>query len=207
MTAALAAVTASPVDAAVTFVDIIPNYNVGGIYPRFYDVDFNGDGTPEIRMDVSLLATTGFRALPASHSKVVSVPDDPGSYFAWPIYNGEVVGPVAPDSSQWIYDTNGSGLAACVSFGSSVVCLGYFWNFTIANVGVEFTLPDGVHYGVIEVQGIYGGGNIRSYAWETDPGVPIVAGAMPEPSRAVLIFGGMLAVLSHRRRRRALGSG
>ncbi|MBX7212275.1 MAG: PEP-CTERM sorting domain-containing protein [Verrucomicrobiaceae bacterium] len=187
-----------------------PDVTIGGNFPtRTFDVDFNGDGAYEVRMNVSANSTTGFRAYPSISTRIESVPGgDPGTYYAWPIALNETVQSAPVGGSQWIYNPgSGSGLGVCQTVGSSLVCFGYFWDFTVANIGVEFTLADGVHYGYVELEGIYGLGRIRSYAWETDPGVPIVAGAMPEPSRAVLIFAGMLAVLSHRRRRRALGSG
>ena len=49
-------------------------------------------------------------------------------------------------------------------------------------------------------------GLLESYGYETTPGVPIVAGSVPEPGRAGLILGAVVAAMLHRRRR-ALESG
>jgi len=77
-----------------------------------------------------------------------------------------------------------------------------------AYIGVEFMAWDGVHYGWIQYTG-YGvaqvpvrgpngeilgytmipllGGFVDSWGWETQPGLSIIAGAIPEPSTTLLV--------------------
>ena len=75
-------------------------------------------------------------------------------------------------------------------------------------IGFEFTLEDGVHYGWMHldastagkdsngiVRGV--GGYIDGWAWETTPGMGIVAGSIPEPSAGILVvfaLGGSLLI-------------
>lgn len=65
-------------------------------------------------------------------------------------------------------------------------------------VGVEFAAMDGVHYGWIEVQGhwSYPYAQIYGWAYESTPGMGIMAGAIaiPEPSTTMLLAGGLLTI-------------
>ena len=191
----LAAVAASASQGAVVFVDLIPNQNLGGIFPRSYDVDFDQDGTPEVRMDVSTVSTDGFDAEPFLHAKVQSIPGDPGSHYGWPVFNGQIIGPAAISPASWVYNSRGSTLGVVQDIGF----FGYWAEDAIAHVAVEFLLADGLHYGGVEVQGFFGNGRILSYGWETTPGVPIIAGS-PEPTRALLLMLAAAACLLRRRR-------
>ena len=195
----LAGALKAPAWAAVTFVDIVPDQivTVPGAGPGLisqYDIDFNADGGREVRVFVSLSA--GFNVLPTIGTKVLSVPSGPISYWAYPVTSFQSVGPAPIGSGVWAYDpTPGILLGACVDMG----CSGFFVLSFIGYVGVEFTLPDGIHYGVIEIEGLLGNGRIRSYAWETTPGVAITAG-VPEPQRIALFGVSGLALFARRRR-------
>ena len=72
-----------------------------------------------------------------------------------------------------------------------------------AYIGVRFDPGDGVHYGWInlERQGGYTGYDVRVHAWgwETTPGQPIPAGAVPEPGSLALLALGFAAVAGRRR--------
>lgn len=109
--------------------------------------------------------------------------------------------------------------------------LGYatsgFMQYSNAYIGVEFMAADGIHYGWIKYTGfsvyqfpVFGpngellgyvngvnepGGVVNQWAYESTPNTPIFAGALPEPSRTMLLLLGIFSLLH--RRRRALGSG
>jgi hypothetical protein len=55
-----------------------------------------------------------------------------------------------------------------------------------AYMGVEFQRAGVSHYGwiVLQISSAAAIGQIESWAWETRPGMPIIAGAVPEPSLA-----------------------
>jgi hypothetical protein len=71
-------------------------------------------------------------------------------------------------------------------------------------VGVQFEIGGNTHYGWVEVEVPFrgvNGGTIRSFAYETQPGVPILAGAVPEPSALLLLTSGLALPLCRRWRR------
>lgn len=62
-------------------------------------------------------------------------------------------------------------------------------------IGIEFELADGFHYGYFDIalSGDAAGAALLGWAYESQPGTPILAGAVPEPSTwALLGTGGLL---------------
>jgi hypothetical protein len=93
---------------------------------------------------------------------------------------------------------------------------GDFYNTTGAEyAGLSFTLPDGEHFGWVEITGIDGLLTLSAYGYECSPGVGIAAGvgtvaaacppgqSAPEPATLVLLIAGAAGVLALRRRQRA----
>ncbi len=84
--------------------------------------------------------------------------------------------------------------------------VGEFWGQR-AYIGIEFSDEDGIHYGWFDVEGdsstpyavIYG------WAYESTPGMGIMAGAVavPEPSTIMLLAGGTLTIGCTLRRAKA----
>jgi hypothetical protein len=73
--------------------------------------------------------------------------------------------------------------------------------FVDGYIGVEFERATGTHYGWIRWRG--GGGpwgRVYGWGWETEPGVPIIAGAVPEPGSWVLLSASAGALALRRRR-------
>lgn len=90
--------------------------------------------------------------------------------------------------------------------------------FQNAFIGVEFVAADGIHYGWIQYQGFSHpdslidtpiglfhppagalGGLVNSWAYETEPGKPIIVGIVPEPSSVMLVGTGIFILLRRRR--------
>lgn len=72
-----------------------------------------------------------------------------------------------------------------------------------STIGIEFEAEDGTHYGYFDVSPapyIAPRITLHGWAWETQPGVPILAGQVPEPS-ALLLLGLTATTLLMRRRR------
>ncbi len=71
-------------------------------------------------------------------------------------------------------------------------------------VGLEFGLPDGTHYGYFDLDAGPGFPAATLYSWgyETTPGMPIVAGAVPEPGTVALTLLGVVALTFAARQRR-----
>lgn len=72
-----------------------------------------------------------------------------------------------------------------------------------AYMGVEFQQAGNTYYGWALLNIVSGqpAGQIEAWAWETRPGVPILAGAVPEPSTWTLMIGGLLFLYARRKRR------
>ncbi len=69
-------------------------------------------------------------------------------------------------------------------------------------LGVEFLIGAETHYGwvLIETFPPFVGGRILNWAYESEPGVGIQAGAIPEPSAALLVTLGVCGPMFRRRR-------
>lgn len=194
--------------AAVTAVDVVPDLRMNTFNVQF-NVDLDGNGFADVWFVRSSIPTSGLKAVAAANVRLQSVPGgDAGTYYGWPLALGSTIGPSPVSPADWYYSPLPFAytLAGTVLVGSDLVNFGLFHDQD-AYLGVEMTLPDGIHYGYIHlyVQPIGDLGFLKAYAYETTPGVPILAGATPEPGRAVLLILGLAAL--HLRRRRVLGSG
>ncbi len=132
-----------------------------------------------------------------------------------PVYQGGIIGSdTALLPGDWHQHTDNGGETG---FGLTVL------QSISAYIAVEFEAADGIHYGWISYTGwstpklfpvydtngnIIGyhegiedpGGIIDSWAWETIPGKPIVAGTVPEPGSLLLcLSAGVLGLLRRRR--------
>jgi len=102
------------------------------------------------------------------------------------------------------HSDNGGGSMFDLNYGPMPM------QFADAYIGLEFAAADGIHYGWIQYVGYshpekglgyyVPGGFIDSWAWETQPGLPIIAGAVPETSHTVLFGVGCILLLVKRHR-------
>lgn len=116
----------------------------------------------------------------------------------------------AGGSLQWLgripgapYETDFNTLVQCFDAG----CTGDFRG-QHAYMGIEFQRATGTHYGwvLLQISSVAPAGQIEAWAWETRPGVPMFAGAVPEPSTvALLLAGGVLMVWLRRYRNETKG--
>jgi len=190
--------TTAPLRGAVVYTDV-PDVNLmaGGFGGEAsYDVDLNGDGADELTVfsrfgDFGVLASLDTRIAGISSSP----PNSNG--FAHPFPIGQIVGVTPPDGRSW--NEGSSGLLGCQSLG----CIGLWTNGGTNYIGVEFQIGSDIHYGWIEIymEFVFAGGHLRSYAYETEPRRPIVAGVVPEPSTGIFLAIGAAAFVLKRRRR------
>ncbi len=123
------------------------------------------------------------------------------------LLSGSIIGlDTALLAGSWhIHTDKGGGSMFDLNFGPNSL------QFADAYIGVEFSAADGIHYGWIQYIGYshpekglgrnLPGGFIDSWAWETRPGVPIIAGAVPEPSAALLLVAASLTLFRRQSRR------
>jgi hypothetical protein len=199
----------------VTYRGTSPNiFNREAPYLTDRDFDINSDGIADFRFtgDYFVPAIQGYNG--NRFWSTLSIPPDLGGNVR-PIPAGSVVGlDAALLPGAWHTHTDNGG-----GSGFSLFLLQH----VDAYIGVEFQAADGIHYGWIQYTG-YGvpqfpaydlegnfqgfylswdhpGGMINSWAWETEPGKPILVGVVPEPGTWFLLSGAI--GLSYCRRRRA----
>lgn len=208
--------------AALVYTDI-PDAGVFGVSgDAFFNVDLNQDGTDDFVFRSNFAPGEGFVVLPQGTNQVFSTLVQPPdiSTFAIDFDHGTIIGPsVLGDSSVTLIGLRfapggeelGPGLLSCALF-SELVCLGQFDSDEQLSggdqtdfVGVALELGDGTHFGYVEVLSSgFNGGTIVSFAFESEPNTPIIAGAVPEPSlRLLALLGGFVFLF---RRRRSCGS-
>lgn len=162
-----------------------------------WECDFNGDGRPEVlisSLDINGIPIGGVDAYSVNGVEILAAPklgqSDPDG-LAVPLIGGDMI----DENVASLYHPDLE-----VQWGDENFRLGKFMMLTAAfnigqggtflergYLGVRFQLEDGWHYGWI-----YAGGDsislkVFSYAWETEPGKGIIAGAIPEPATTGLL--------------------
>lgn len=181
--------------------------------PSDTDLDINGDGTVDFRFlsDGSFVAAMMGYGDNRFVSVLATFPNLGG--YVVPVQEGSIIGlDTAGLSGDWYHHTdNANNPSLSSGFGLSPGAM----QFADAYIGVEFETEAGIHYGWIQYVGFSHpekgvgypllGGFINAWAWETEPGVPIEAGAIPEPGVLAMLLAGTLLASKPVRRRVGLG--
>lgn len=179
----LAVAMTAPLRGAVIFTDIPDEGHFGG--DTYFYFDLNADGIT----DATLFSRDGqFGILSTATSRIAGISGGPldANSFSYPFSSGDVIGADLLGSLTW-----NSGSSALIG-SSSIGHIG-LWGANIGYVGVEFQIGSDTHYGWIEIEVpfFFAGGYIRSYAYESEPGRPIIAGAIPEPATVLYFITGI----------------
>jgi len=163
------------------------------------DVDLNGT------VDFTLAAgKTHFSGIHPKNQNQYLILSSPPPNIGGPVAaldSGYFIGSNSGEGTpeEWFASNNFSTLIVLLSTGES----GEFIDHR-GYVGLEFSAEDGIHYGWLDIEGVETRSSIRirGWAYESTPGVGIVAGAVPEPSSVVLFTIGAIGAWTLRKRKK-----
>ena len=168
-------------------------------------LDVDNDGQADFAFDG--ISTPGMwtKVIPLHGCRILvrpELPPDIGS-FVEPLAAGAIIsGNSAISGLLWDDGSGPAGgatLSACAwPFG----CVGP-WVYQTAYAGIELNIGGSLHYGWLQIENWDLGGRVLGWAYETRPGVPILTGAVPEPSTWALLVGGGGLMVWFRRNRNA----
>lgn len=174
---------------------------------EYFDLDLDSNGTVDFAFVADIVSFAGIH--PENQNKYLIHPSPPpnigGGVAA--LDSAYVIGPNSATGSaeDWFGSDNYSTLVFVLDTGIT----GEFYH-NRAFIGLEFEADDGVHYGWIDVEGASRTMEnhllkdssliIHGWAYESTPGVSIVAGAIPEPTAIGLTLITALAAIVIRRR-------
>ncbi len=163
-------------------------------------LDMNGDGSTDLRFEYVI----DFMVQPQSGSAVVMQQVSPFVRDAMPLQGGVSIGATPADGNIWSSDAD--TLVDWESIpGIGLMGAGRWAFVSNAFLGVSFTAADGIHYGWVQITSYPDmRAHIHSWAYESQPGVGLAAGVVPEPSTIALFIVGGLAVIFSTWRRRIL---
>lgn len=194
------------VGAVVSNADIIHNTTnllLGDVWQgsELFDLDVNSDGVIDFSLSASLNNFSG----------ITSSNPDSNKYLIHPSPPPNIGGLVASLDFGYLVDSNsGNGtpeewfalagwdtLAYVLSTGET----GEFLNGR-GYVGLEFEAEGETHYGWLDLEGMVGSQiMVHGWAYESTPGVGVIAGAVPEPSSAILFTIGAIGAWTLRKRK------
>lgn len=205
--------TALPVEAVVIVhslpepIDIYTDFEP--MISDFFPYDIDGNGTIDFTF-IGDPSTAGLRTERANRLVIVV---DPPPNLGGPVASlptGFAIALNLKDSRiRWnSSDLIGGYVSPDELVASEIIQVffsGHNTQFTERSViGIEFEAEDGIHYGYFDISPasfIAPRITLHGWAWETQPGVPILAGQVPEPSSLILVGVTTASILSRRRRK------
>ena len=197
-------------DASVVYVPLdIGFFSIGDFLEHNFDL--NEDGIDDFRFtNGGLEVVHGISVYPLNQNRVIgslvqATPYDTEPYLI-PFKKGsQISGTIDQDAYQWTntaqWSNEDQGVTSCAGTGiieRPVACEGFFHDQGVSYMGLELDLEGQKHYGWILMDFTFfplSGCDFKGYAYETDPGVAIMTGEVPEPSTYAL-FVGILSTLA-----------
>ena len=189
---------------------------LGGDITELVSVDFNGDSQPEFWMNSGGI---GLFLLPPNRVFIrQSLPPNLGGLVGNVAFGFSIHADSVRTGYGWYEGFLTDSLTASypelprtavVDFGGCFTpggCISLFIDRS-GYMALEMQFADGVHYGWVHINHLQPngdsvgvGGYLDAWAYETVPGAPILAGAVPEPGTWTLSSAALLVALLRRRR-------
>jgi hypothetical protein len=196
-------------DASVVYVPLdISFFSIGNFVERHFDL--NEDGIDDFRFtNGGLEVVHGISVYPLSQNRVIgslvqATPYDTEEYLI-PFKKGsQISGTIDQDAYKWTktagWKNERQTVTGCAGTGiiqEPVACGDFFYNQGVSYMGLELDLEGQKHYGWLLMDFTFlpfSGCEFLSYAYETEPGVAIMTGEIPEPSTYALWVGVLSAL-------------
>ena len=160
--------------------------------PAFFTLalDINSDGLNDLTFGYD----QNFTVQTQPGTALVMDHPSPSVYDTIPLAAGTQIGAIPANSAEWNSGTD--DLVTWMSIPDFGLVGAGRWAFTTnAFIGVSLTAADGVHYGWVQVTSYPDmRAHIHSWAYESQPGVGIIAGVVPEPSTIKLAILGVFLI-------------
>jgi hypothetical protein len=174
-----------------------PSYSVSGT-PLDFDIDINGDGTPDfiLRTQDSYTSVNNAVLIPLGDNEIVI--GGANSTFVANLPTGETVGSSLNPIYQWS-NAKAPITVLAILLGQQSAEDGNFAGQPSGYMGFDFVVAGANYYGWMYVSspvndaGIYA--NVVEWAYESDPNTPITITAVPEPSTWALLGLGLISLL------------
>ena len=202
---------AQAAQAAVVFVQPLRRIalNSGNPATQDYNIDLNGDGVFDLQHDSSG-SSSYLRIWGGTRLLGLRLPQRGESWYdsePYPLTSGVSIGADSPalfpqygELSGWQSHPIGVPGAASLHVRYNVGSSGSFLGIC-GYLGIEFLIQGKVHYGWMDLDNYnWNQTEIRGWAYETEPGKPILAGSIPERSSLLLACATVGLALFFRRR-------
>lgn len=213
--AACAAVAFGPAARAAVVVTVLPEPLEirEELWGRFDPIDVDGNGTVDFTFG-SAFSGVGLRTERANRAIIHTTPPPDIGGSLQPLPSGYQVGSILGSANgievAWISSDPVGGyvdpaelafinIVLVVSTGSASAFPE--WGLR-APVGIEFEIDGNIHYGYLDITAGkgYAGITLHGWAYETEPGMPILAALVPEPSHTLMVGVGLLSLIARRKR-------
>ena len=178
-------------------------YSIGDFLERKFDI--NGDGIDDFRFtNAGPEVVHGISVFPLNQNRVIgslvqSTPFDTTPYLIPFKAGSQISGTIDQDATQWTntaaWKNERQAVTSCAGstvVGETLACGDFFHDQGVSYMGLELDLEGKKHYGWLLMDFSFlpdTGCYFKGFAYETEAGVAIMTGEVPEPSTYSLWVG------------------